>query len=107
MFTQDTEPSDGPPPVESIIKDVCQQYAISKHDLLKSGATRKASQARALVALVAINSKSATLTDIATRLNRDIATLSTGAKKLVMKIQNSGDNSGLWSEVLKHFNIKT
>lgn len=94
------------PDFDEIEETVCREFSLSKGELRKKGTQHKPAQARALIGLVATQLEVSTLTEVATCFQRDISTLSTGIKRLTMKIKNSGEKTSPWGNVLQSFNIK-
>jgi REP element-mobilizing transposase RayT len=94
------------PSIHEIESAVCLAFSLSSDKLRKIGTLHKPAQARALIGLVATQLETATLTETSKYFQRDVATLSTGIKRLTAKIKNSGLKAGPWSEVLQRFNVK-
>jgi len=62
----------GPPPsLEAIIEAVCDHYEVAVYQLGGLSPVRQLSEARAVVGWLAVPSRSATLTEVATRLRPD------------------------------------
>lgn len=95
-----------PPSLEAIIDAVLTRYQLSADQLQAPGSDRHTAQARALIALVVQRTGAATLTALGQRLNRDVATLSTGSKRLSIKIRNKGTALEPWGSVLEQFHVK-
>jgi hypothetical protein len=93
------------PTVDAIVAAVTSRYGLSETEMGVRGNTRTASQARALVGLVAVHTGADTLTAIGRRFNRDVATLSAGVKRLRMKIKDAGSGDEPWQPVLHRFDI--
>jgi len=85
---------------------VCQVFSLSRSELQKKGTRHKPAQARALIGLIATQLEISTLTEVANYFQRDISTLSTGIKRLTMKIKHSGEKTSPWANVLQNFNVK-
>ena len=90
--------------LDEIFKVVCQVYGLTEKDLSAPGQTRTRSQARALIGLIACETGSGSLTAVAQRIRRDVATLSTGVKRLRHQIKNK--IQGSWDSILEIFNVK-
>ncbi len=71
--------------LDSIMEVVCGSYDVSKVDLSTPGRRRDLAEARALVAYLAITFGKVSLTEVATRFERDVATLSTGVRRLTLR----------------------
>lgn len=90
--------------LNEIIKMTCQAYCLTEKDLSARGQLRIPSQARALVGWIACETTSGSITEVAQRFRRDVATLSTGMKRLRQHIKNG--TQGPWISVLEAFNVK-
>lgn len=90
--------------LNEIIKMTCQAYCLTERDLGALGQSRKPSQARALIGWIACETTSGSMTEVAQRFRRDVATLSTGIKRFMQHIKSG--TQGPWSSVLETFNVK-
>jgi REP element-mobilizing transposase RayT len=95
-----------PPPLNTIERAVCRAYRLTSEQLAASGASRQPAQARSLVALLAMRTGAASLTDVAQGFNRDVATLSTGVRRLTLKIRASADEKRPWQRPIRRFKVK-
>ncbi len=68
--------------VEEILKEVCRFYTIEEDDLRAAGKERKNSEARAMTAWLILELGVSTLVELGKMTRRDVATLSSGAKRL-------------------------
>ena len=80
-----------PPPIEKIIQQVAQVYRIEEEQLKSAGQSRKLSEARAVVGMIACDWKSATIREVANQLNRDDSTISARIYQLRQKMRKSPD----------------
>ncbi len=103
---QGTESENRPPEFVGIVEAVCRSYDSSATRLKLKGQGRIESQARALIGFVATSTKSATLTEVAKYFERDVATLSTGIKRLKTRIYASENETDIWRKVLEQFKLQ-
>jgi len=75
--------------LEECIAIVCHSYELEPAELLKRGRMRKPSEARAVVAWLVRKYGSETLTDVARKFDRDVATMSTAVRRLETKMIQS------------------
>ena len=94
------------PDFEEIETTVCQAFSLSRNELRKQGTLHHPARARALIGLVSTQLEISTLTEVAEYFQRDISTLSTGIKRLTMKIKNFEEKTSPWTKVLQNFNVK-
>ena len=78
-----------PPSLSAIVAYVCESATMSEAALKAPGKGRAAAHARALVGWLAIRSKAATLTRVASRFHRDLSTLSHAVSSLEERSRNS------------------
>ena len=71
-----------PPELETIIDRVCTEYETSEAELTAPSRVRRLARARGLVGWLAMRTGAATLTEIAHRFHRDVATLSQTVRRL-------------------------
>ena len=71
-----------PPPLAAIMAAVCRERDVPEAALRAPGRRSLAAQARWLVALLAMDLNSASLTEVARYFGRDVATLSNGVQQL-------------------------
>ncbi len=89
-FTEDVFGKVGKKPVrprqlEEIIETVCRSYDVAEKKLAAPGRGRELAEARAVVAHLATAVGDASLTEVATRFRRDVATLSSGMRRLAVR----------------------
>jgi putative transposase len=68
--------------VNDVLKAVVQLYEIEGDELIKRAQNRKISEARSMAAWGVIELSSSTLTELAGKINRDVSTLSAGARRM-------------------------
>jgi putative transposase len=68
--------------LDRIVAYVCQGGAITERQLAQPGKERHTSQARALIGWLAVTSRSATLSEVAQRFQRDVSGISRGVARL-------------------------
>lgn len=95
-----------PPSLSTIVQAVCQTYGLSPDELTAPGTRRLPAQARALVALIATQTGAASLTAVAQHFGRDVATLSTGIRRLTLRVRAGEDHHAPWREPIQRFNVK-
>jgi chromosomal replication initiation ATPase DnaA len=72
--------------MEQIIDAVCSEYEIKPVTLAEPGKYRKNAEARALTALLVINTDSLTLTALATIFRRELSGLSQAARRIQARL---------------------
>lgn len=77
--------------LDDCIKIVCQFYGLQPSELSQRGRMRKPSEARAIVAWLVRKYGSETLSDVARKFGRDVATMSTAVRRLESKMIKSED----------------
>ncbi len=92
-FTEDVFGRVGEKPVqprelEAISEAVCRSYDVEEKELAAPGRRRELAEARAVVAHLATSVGDASLTEVAARFGRDVATLSTGVRRLALRSRN-------------------
>lgn len=95
-----------PPALDTVVQEICRAYGLSEVQLSSRQAGRLAAQARALTGLVAMQTGAESLTAVSMRFNRDVATLSTGIRRLTAKIQAQGGHDNPWGGVLERFDVR-
>ena len=75
--------------LNQLIKKVCKQYEVSESELCEVGGTHYLSEARSTIAWLAEKSRQVSLTQVSERLQRDISTLSRGAKNIEKRMKAS------------------
>ena len=65
-----------PPPIGKLLTHVCRRYRLTEKELLAAGRARLPAEVRSLVAWLALNTQTASLTTLAQTFRRDISTLS-------------------------------
>ncbi|HYW04732.1 MAG TPA: helix-turn-helix domain-containing protein [Gammaproteobacteria bacterium] len=73
------------PTLDRIVRYVCEAYALTEAELKSPRRLRRPAQARAVIGLIATETGAATLTDVASRFGRDIATLSISMRRLTQE----------------------
>ena len=71
--------------LDALVKTVCREYKLTEKMLASPGRERVTSQARSLIGWLAQQRGQITLTDVAKRFGRDVATLSHGVRQLELK----------------------
>ncbi len=74
-----------PRELDEIIEAVCRSYDVAEEDLAAPGRRRDLAEARAVVAHLATSIGDASLTEVAERFGRDVATLSSGVRRLATR----------------------
>ncbi len=85
---------------------VGKAYGLSVLELKAAGRSRQAAEARALVGLIVVQLSIDTLTAAASYFGRDVSTLSTGIKRLTIKIRQADVAYQPCSSILEQFDIK-
>lgn len=80
--------------LESIVGQVCRILGVEATDLGRR--TRRAAEARAWIALLAVETKAASLTEVSRRFGRDVATLSNAVRRLRARIREGGRQGDRW-----------
>ena len=75
--------------IEEIITHVCQCYGIEAAALTEPGKKRNCSEARSMIALLVWNDDHLSLTDLSTRLGRDLSSLSQAVNRLRTRAQTN------------------
>jgi len=99
-------PRSAPPGIDTITLAVCRAYRMSPEQLAAPGRSHGPAQARALVALLAMQTGAATLTEVGRRFGRDVSTLSTGVRRLSRRIRVGTDTEAPWQRPTRRYNIK-
>ena len=86
-----------PPSLKQIVAHVCQGYGLTEGALKAPGKGRQTAQARALVAWLAVQSRSCTLVKVAEHFSRSPSTLS----HLVANLEKLSRSSGKSTEALR------
>lgn len=73
------------PALDQIVAHVCRAYGLTESELLSPRRLRRPAQARAVIGLIATETGAATLTEVASRFGRDIATLSISMRRLTQE----------------------
>ena len=105
MLGKPARPVRKPPALGTLIRRVCRAYGLKEPDLTAPGRRRDPAEARALVAHLAMTLESETLTAVANRFGRDVATLSNGVRRLTEK-GRAGKIPSFAREVLDAFGVK-
>ncbi len=74
--------------MDEIIDVVCESYEVSERELSALGRRRDMAEARALIAHLVVMVGEGSLTEVATHFGRDVATLSTGVRRLTFRARN-------------------
>jgi len=77
-----TTPAAERPSLDAVVAAVCRAYALTEADLRARRRFRKPAEARAVIAWLATATEAATLTAVAERFGRDLATLSIAVSRL-------------------------
>jgi REP element-mobilizing transposase RayT len=72
------------PSMGDIIRKVCEHYGVEETDLSAAGKSHGVSLVRGIIAWLILESGKLTLTELSKRLNRDISTLSSAAKRIFL-----------------------
>ena len=83
------ENNTAPPSLNNIIKAVCKEYGIKPNDLKSRSRQRNLSEARGVVTLLATESKSSTISELARYFKRDISAISKLAGRIYDRKKNS------------------
>ena len=67
-----------------VIKRVCEHYGVEEKELSAAGKNRRVSLVRGVIAWLILESGELTLAELSKRFNRDISTLSSAAKRLLI-----------------------
>ncbi|NOY62863.1 MAG: transposase [Gammaproteobacteria bacterium] len=70
------------PSLTKIVRAVCRYYGVKERELADISQKRAYSEARNVIAWLAVECNAATLTEVGRRFNRDGATMSSGAQRL-------------------------
>jgi REP element-mobilizing transposase RayT len=81
------QPKKRPMALEVVINRVCKVYGVTEKDLQMVGRRRDWAEARSVIAYAAVVLGSSTLTEVADRFRRDVATLSTGVRRITTKLK--------------------
>jgi len=68
--------------LEEVVGAVCKVYGLDKHVLSRPGRRRDVSEAMAMAALLVLEAERLTLTGLSVLVDRDISSLSQGARRL-------------------------
>jgi hypothetical protein len=94
-----------PKSLDEMVDAVCQHFSIPLDELAAVGKTKPNSEARALTALLIRDSADHSLTELGTKLNRDVASLSQAARRLAVKINMNPDLARTAIELKARLNI--
>jgi len=75
--------------LEELVERVAGAYGIDPLALSARGRQRQPAEARAIIAAFATDARAATLTEVARRFDRDVATLSEGVQRVRLRARNS------------------
>ena len=78
-----------PPLLGRIIHQVARVYQLEEKELRSAGQSRKLSEARAMIGMLAFDWKSATIREVGKVFNRDDSTISFGAFRLRQRLKES------------------
>jgi hypothetical protein len=84
-----------------IIRRVCEHYGVKETELSAAGKSHRNSLVRGIIAWLILESGELTLTELSKRLNRDISTLSSAAKR-VFVLSNKDAEMGKKLEDFRH-----
>ncbi|MCF8056205.1 MAG: transposase [Desulfocapsa sp.] len=96
----------GLPTLQSVVKTISKTYGCTIQELKAPGRNRRMAEARHLVGLVSIHLGIVSLTTVASFFGRDVATLSTGIKRLTIKIRGEAEGCLHCRPILDLFNVK-
>ena len=94
------------PSFQETMATISKAYGLSVAELKAGGRSRRASEARALVGLIVVQLSIDSLTAAASYFGRDVSTLSTGVKRLTIKIRQADEAYQPCSSILKQFKVK-
>ena len=77
------------PAIKELVTHVCHRYRLNEKEIFAAGRARRPAEARALVAWLAIKTKSASLTTLARTFERDISTLSHALSRIEERSRKS------------------
>ena len=89
------------PSMGEVIRRVCEQYGVEEKELSAAGKNRRVSLVRGIIAWLILESGELTLTELSKRLNRDISTLSSAVKRLLI-LSNKDAGMGKKLEGFRH-----
>ena len=75
------------PALDELLGWVCRVYGVTEEDLRRAGRRRNWAEARAVAAYSAVVLGSSTLTEMAKHFHRDVATLSTGVRRITTQLK--------------------
>jgi REP element-mobilizing transposase RayT len=78
-----------PPAVRTLVHAVCRAYEVKEDQLASASRQRWLAEARGLIAWLALNHGSATLTELAGRFNRDVSALSLAVRRIEAQCNES------------------
>jgi REP element-mobilizing transposase RayT len=78
-----------PPSIDALKAHVRSRYDLAQKELLAAGRSRRPAEARALIAWLALKSRSASLTQLAQTFQRDLSTLSHAVSRLEARSRKS------------------
>jgi hypothetical protein len=70
------------PSMEDVIRRVCEHYGVEEKEVSAAGKNHRVSLVRGVIARLILESGELTLAELSKRLNRDISTLSSAAKRV-------------------------
>ncbi|KPK95336.1 MAG: transposase [Deltaproteobacteria bacterium SM23_61] len=94
------------PGMGKIIEKVCHYYGVKESELSAAGRGHRVSEVRGVIAWLVLESRKLTLKDLSKRVNRDISTLSSGARRVRVLSKRDTKLSATMEE-LKHALLKS
>lgn len=89
------------PSMEDVIRRVCEHYGVEEKEVSAAGKNHRVSLVRGIIAWLILESGELTLAELSKRLNRDISTLSSAAKR-VFALSNKDAEMGKKLEDFRH-----
>jgi len=77
------------PSLDMIVSLVCEDYKLDEKTLRRRGQQRLVSEARATISWLAVECRSATLTEVGKRFDRDVGTMSSAVQRVVTRASKS------------------
>jgi putative transposase len=93
------------PGMGEIIEKVCGYFGVKESELSAAGRSHRVSEVRGVIAWLVLESGKLTLKDLSKRVNRDISTLSSGARRVRVLSKRDTELSATMEE-LKHALLK-
>jgi putative transposase len=87
--------------LDAVVKEVCQHYSVMESDLEVSSRDRRLSEARGMAAWLILELGVCTLRKLGKRVGRDVTTLSSAAKRLLIRAKKDSKLARKMKELLK------